>query len=66
MPWSEIVPLLLTSILAAIPVALPQHLPLPPRLALVLWQSWVCCRHGFLPWMKLLRLMFCALTKPEL
>ena len=40
MPWSEIIALLLTSILAAVPVALLQHSPLPLRSELALWQSW--------------------------
>ena len=66
MPSSEMIPLLLTSVLAIIPSPYRQHSPSLPRLELVLLRSRACCQHGFPPWTKPHRSTCCARTKPEL
>jgi H+-transporting ATPase len=47
MPWNEIVPLLLTSVLAAIPVALPATFTLAAALgAQARWRRWAFFQRG--------------------
>jgi hypothetical protein len=52
MPLAEIVPLVLTAVLASIPVALPATFTLRRRSAHGLWQSLAFSRRASRRWMK--------------
>ena len=64
MTVTEIIPLMLTAILAAIPVALPATFTWPRRSARERWPGRACCRRGFPPWTKRRRWTCCARTRP--
>jgi H+-transporting ATPase len=64
MPFAEIIPLLLTAVLASIPVALPATFLLRRRSGRGLWQSSASSQPASPRWMKQERPMCCAPTKP--
>ena len=66
MSWSEMVPLLLTSVLAAIPVALPATFTLAAAIGARALAKLGVLPTVSLPWTRQLRSMSCAPTKPEL
>ena len=64
MPLAEIIPLVLTAVLASIPVALPATFTLAAALGARAWQSWASFRRASPRWMKPQRWMSCAPTRP--
>jgi hypothetical protein len=64
MPLAEIIPLVLTAVLASIPVALPATFTLASALGARAWQSWAFFRPASPRWMKRRRWMSCAPTRP--
>lgn len=63
MPWAQITPLVLTAVLASIPVALPATFTLAAAVAHRRWPSSGSCRRGSRRWTKQRRWMSCALTR---
>jgi magnesium-transporting ATPase (P-type) len=64
MPVADIIPLVLTAILASIPVALPATFTLASALGARALRSGVSFRHASRPWMKRHRSLFSAPTRP--
>ena len=64
MPVTEIIPLVLTAILASIPVALPATFTLASALGARALAKRVSFRPGFLRWMKRRRWLSYAATRP--
>jgi magnesium-transporting ATPase (P-type) len=66
MPWNGMVPPLFTSVLAAIPVALPATFTLAAAVGARSLAKLAYCQRGFLPWTRQRRSMSYARIKPEL